>query len=114
MPTARFSNTLAANEVVQNIMAGSQFEFVGRPSRIQIYSVADLADIVQLEAFFGQELQASPSNLPQVVAGLGPTVPDDLLVDDIAAPGDRITIRLTETAGAAGITRSMVIITPVA
>jgi len=114
VPTARFSNTLAANEVVQNIMAGSQFEFVGRPSRIQIYSVADLADIVQLEAFFGQELQASPSNLPQTTAGFGPAVPDDLLVDDIAAPGDRITIRLTETAGAAGITRSMVVITPVA
>jgi len=114
MPTARFSNTLAANEVVNNIMAGSQFEFVGRPSRIQIYSVADLADIVQLEAFFGQELQASPSNLPQVTAGTGPTVPDSLLVDDIAAPGDRITVRLTETAGAAGITRSMIVITPVA
>lgn len=114
MPTARFSNDLIANEVVQNIMAGSQFEFVGRPSRIQIYSVADLADEVDLECFFGQELQASPAPLPQVTIGTGPVVPDALLVDDIAAPGDRITIRLTETNAATAITRSMVVITPVA
>lgn len=114
MPSARFSNTLAANEVVANIMAGSQFEFLARPSRVQIYSVADLADLVSIEVFFGQELQLSQSPLNQVTVATGPDVPDALIVDDIAAPSDRITIRLTETGGIAGITRTLVVITPVA
>jgi len=114
VPTARFANTLAANEVVENLIAGSQFEFLGRPSRVQVYSVADLTDLVSLEVFFGQELQATPALLPQVVAGTGPTVPDDLIVDDVGAPGDRLVLRLTETVGAAGITRTMIVITPVA
>lgn len=114
MPTARFVNTLAASEVVQNIMAGSQFEFVAVPTRIQVYSLAEAGDAVSMEIFFGQELEMlnSPLNVG-AAAGLGPTVPDDLLIDDIAAPGDRITIALTETAAAAGIARTLVVLTPV-
>lgn len=114
MPTARFRNVLAANGVVENIIAGSQFEFLGRPSRVQIYSVADLVDTVALEVFFGQELQATQARLPAVVNGTGPTVPDDLIVDDVGAPGDRLVLRLTEQTGIAGVVRTMVVITPVA
>lgn len=115
MPTARFASVLGANAVIQNVMAGSQFEFLGRPSRVQIYSVADLADLIDIAVFFGQELQLSSSPLNQVTAATGPTVPDDLIVDDIGAPGDRLTVTLTETAGvAASLARTMVVITPVA
>lgn len=115
MPTFRVENTLGANAVVANIMAGSQFEFLGRPSRIQVYSVADLVDLISIEVFFGQELQLSPAGLNRVADGTGPVVPDDLIVDDIGAPGDRLTLRLTETGGVAGsLARTMVVITPVA
>jgi len=114
MPTAKFTNVLGANAVVQNVMAGSQFEFMGRPTRIQIYAIADLADLVDIEVFFGQELQMAPAQLGVLAPLTGPIVPDDLLVDDIAAPGDRITIRLTETAGmAATNVRTLVVLTPV-
>jgi hypothetical protein len=115
VPTARFANSLGANEVVENVIAGSQFEFLGRPSRVQVYSVSDLADVISLEVFFGQELQASPAPLPRVTDGTGPTVPDDLIVDDVGAPGDRLVLRLTETLGNAGsLARTMIVITPVA
>jgi len=114
VPTARFANTLLANAVVENVIAGSQFEFIGRPSRVQIYSAADLADTVNVEVFFGQELQATPAPAPRTADGTGPVVPDDLIVDDIAAPGDRLVIRLTETAGLAADIRTMIVITPVA
>ena len=114
MPSQRFNSTLGANAVIQNLLAGSQFEFVGTPSRVQIYSIVDPADAVDMEVTFGQELQIPASPLPQSAgAGGGPTVPDQLIVDDIAAPGDRIVIRLTETAGAAGtLARTLVVITP--
>ncbi len=114
MPTARFTNALLANAVVENLIAGSQFEFLGRPSRVQVYAVADAADVVNLEVFFGQELQATPAPVPRVADGTGPTVPDDLVVDDIGAPGDRLVLRLTNTLGLAADTRTMVVITPVA
>jgi hypothetical protein len=114
MPTFRDVTTLAANETVQNIMAGSQFEFPARPTRVQVYCLAEAGDAVSAEVFFGQELQLarSPLNVG-AAAGAGPVVPDDLLLDDIAAPGDRLVVSLTETAGAAGIARTMVVMTPV-
>lgn len=116
MPSVRFTTTLGANEVNQNIMTGSQFEFLGRPTRVQVYSLAEAADEISVEVFFGQELELSTSPLNiGAAAGLGPTVPDDLILDDVGAPGDRLTIKLTETAGAAGsIARTMVVLTPVA
>jgi len=116
VPTARFSSSLVANEVIQNVMAGSQFEFLGRPSRVQVYSVADLADLIDIAVFFGQELQLAAAGLPRIADGTGPIVPDSLIIDDIGAPGDRLTITLTETAGVAGpsLARTMVVITPVA
>lgn len=114
MPTARFANALIANETVENIIAGSQFEFLGRPSRVQVYSAADLGDEVNLEVFFGQELQATPAPVPRVADGTGPTVPDDLVVDDVGAPGDRLVLRIVNTLGVAADVRTMVVITPVA
>ncbi len=116
MPSARFTTTLGANAVDNNIMQGSQFEFMGRPTRVQIYALAEAGDAMDMEVFFGQELQMATAQLNVgAAAGLGPIVPDDLLVDDIAAPGDRLVIRIIETAGvAASIVRTMVVLTPVA
>jgi len=106
MPTVRFANTLGANEVVANIMAGSQFEFLGRPTRVQVYSLAENGDALDMEIFFGQELELATSAL---------NVGADLILDDVGAPGDRLPLRLVETAGvAASIARPMVVLTPVA
>jgi len=115
MPTFRDARQLAVSENVPNLMAGSQFEFLGRPSRVQVYAVADAADLADFEVFFGQELELSTARLTRVADGTGPNVPDDLLLDDIGAPGDRITVRATEASGAAvADIRTMVVITPVA
>lgn len=113
MPTFRDARTLAISENVPNLMAGSQFEFLGRPSRVQVYAVADASDLCDFEVFFGQELELSTARINEVAAGTGPLVPDDLLLDDIGAPGDRLTVRATEVSGAAtAIIRTMVVITP--
>jgi len=115
MPSQRFANTFTANQVIQNILAGSQFEFVGVPSRVQVYVVTDVVNTISAEITFGQELQIPASNVSTATAaGQGPVVPDDILIDDFAAPGDRIVIRLTEIAGGvANVARSLVVITPV-
>jgi len=104
MPAFRFTQTVLAGAIVPNVMTGSQFEFLGRPTRIQIYMIQDggVGDgIGESEVFFGQELELSQAPITNAAgAGEGPRVPDDQVVDDIGAPGDRIVIRLQETGGA--------------
>lgn len=116
MPSIKTTTTVAAGGVNANVLAGSQFEFIRAPSRVQIYIVADTVAtaVPEAEIFFGQEIE-----LPQAVVGLvltagtGPAVPDDLVVDDVAAPNDRLVVRLLETGGlAAAIIRVLVKITP--
>lgn len=114
MPTIRRVSVLAAGGQDPNVLTGSQFEFLGAISRVQIYGIQDttgLAGVGEVEIFFGQELQFSQSPVNSKAAG--PDVPDDLLVDDFGALGDRLVVRTSETGGAAGATLNLLIkITP--
>lgn len=113
MPTIRATTVVPAGGVVQNVLTGSQFEFLARPSIVQVFAVQDLTELAQIEVFFGQELQLPQSPVTEAVAGTGPKVPDDEIVNDLGAPGDRLVVRLVETGGAvAANVRTMVKITP--
>jgi len=114
VPTIRRSETVAIGGQVANVLAGSQFEFLARPSVVQVFATQDPADLGEIEVFFGQELQLPQSPVGvATAAGVGPNVPDDEIVNDIGAPGDRLVVRLVETGGAAtAIVRVMVKITP--
>lgn len=113
MPTIRVSSVVPIGGTVANVLAGSQFEFLARPSIVQVFCVQDAADLAEIEVFFGQELQLPTSPVTATTAGEGPKVPDDEIVNDIGAPGDRIVVRLVETGGVAtAVVRTMVKITP--
>lgn len=113
MPTIRVSSDTGIGGTVANVLAGSQFEFLARPSIVQVFCVQDTGDFGEVEVFFGQEVQLPQSPIPQVTATEGPNVPDHEIVNDIGAPGDRLVVRLVETGGAAtAIVRTMVKITP--
>jgi len=115
MPTIRNVTALAAGAQVANVLTGSQFEFLGAISRVQVYAIDDsggAGGVGEVEIFFGQELQFTQS--PVNIKAAGPNVPDDLLIDDFGALGDRLVIRVSETGGAAGATlNTLVKITPV-
>ncbi len=101
MPTIKNVTTVAAGLVNPNVLAGSQFEFLGAPSRVQIYGQEDTSGtngVAEVEVFFGQELELSQSRL-NGRDGVDVRVPDDLLIDDIGAAGDRLVVRLVETGG---------------
>ena len=114
MPTIRVSSTVPIGGTVANVLAGSQFEFLARPSIVQVFAAQDPADLGEMEVFFGQEIQLPQSPMPvAAAAGVGPNVPDDEVVNDVGAPGDRLVVRLVETGGlATAVTRVMVKITP--
>jgi hypothetical protein len=103
MPTIRNFTTLGIGGTNANVLAGSQFEFLGAPSRVQVYASQDSgggAGIAEVEVFFGQELELSQTRV-NVRAAADIRVPDDLVLDDIGAAGDRLVVRVTETGGAA-------------
>lgn len=105
MPTIRARAVLVAGGVNANLLAGNQFEFLGQNARVQVFAIQDstgAAGVAEFEIFFGSELQFPQSRVNLVASG--PTVPDDLIVDDFGAAGDRIVVRATETGGALGAT----------
>lgn len=115
MPNFMVVTPFAAAGVVANVFAGSAFEFVGRPSRVAIAMTVDAAglDDVTTTIQFGPEVQLEEGGVPQeAAAGRGPIMPDDILVDDIAAAGDRLVARVTNTLAGAVIVRTKARILP--
>lgn len=119
MPTFRAATTLAANQVVPNILAGSEFEFPASPTRVQVAVTLDSASAAgdaQADVQFGNVVQANsvPLSLERG-AGQGPVIPDNILADDVVLPGRRIVVRLRQVAGGAGgqIVTTTIALTPI-
>jgi len=85
----------------ENILAGSKFEFLSRPSAVRVFAAQDVGDLAQLDLTLGNVVVGENLPLNQRVAGEGPSRTDDMLVSAVGAAGDRIQIRLRETGGAA-------------
>lgn len=110
MPSIRVTTLLAAGGVNVNLLTGNQFEFLGQNARVQVFAIDDsggLGGVAEVEVFFGSELQF-PQARPNVAA-LGPVIPNDLIVDDFGAAGDRLVVRGTETGGALGATLTVLV-----
>jgi len=93
--------TVTANGEVVNVLAGSAFEFVGRPSRITVALAQEATiGIISADIQVGPELLAEGAEVSNET-GLreGAKLPDNLVVEDFAAAGDRVVVRLRETQG---------------
>lgn len=104
-----------AGAVVANAFAGSAFEFLRSNSRVTIASVVEVGGVgvVTGTIQFGPEVQLEEGAIHvEALAGRGPIMPDDIIVDDVAAGGDRLVERLTNTGGAPFNVMTKVKITP--
>ena len=111
MPTIRKRVALTANGEIANVLSGSSYEFVGRTSRIQVAlageGVVGFGPVADIQV--GPELLAESANISsETAANTGARLPDYLIVDDMAAPGDRVIVRLRETSGVGGQVSVMV------
>lgn len=98
MPNFSTLTAVGAGAVVANALAGSAFEFMGRPSRVAIgiTCAAAAANDITATIQFGPEVQLEEGIVPiEAAAGAGTIMPDHILVDDVAAAGDRLVVRLT-------------------
>lgn len=105
MPVVRRDRTFAASEIVENLLDGLPIEKVSRPSRVRVWAVVSSVDDIILDLNFGSR-QVMSRGEPNLQATAGPSMADDLMVDDVALPGEDLTLRAENVdAGATPILR---------
>jgi len=109
MSTMSDVQSVAANTRTANILAGKAFEFVARPSIVNIYIVAAAVG-VNADVLIGGESIMSDEEVSG--ANRFPTVNQDLTVRHGGSPGDRLFLALRNTTGAAIVVSTLVEVLP--
>lgn len=113
MPTIQGRVSVAASTVTDNVLSGSQFEFLPYDAALEFGIVGDTnAADLRVDVYSGQDVlmeSAEPSAQNRI-----PVFPDDYNLQDVAAGGERIKIRVRNlNAGAARTLFYALRITPV-
>lgn len=98
MPTIQREVSVAAGAVNDNLLSGSAFEFLRRPSMVSIAVVASATGgFATIQS--GADIVAE--EFPPLVKTSMPTIPDDFAFSDYGAPGDRLVVRARNPTGGA-------------
>lgn len=113
MPLIQSSVSVAAASVVDNVLAGSQYEFLPYDAFLEFGLVGDAnAADLRLDVYSGQDVLGE--NMTPSAQNRTPVYPDDFSLNDVAAGGERIKVRVrNNNAGAARTLFFAVKITPV-
>lgn len=112
MPTIRVANTNLAANSTNFPLSGNQFEYLPYNAQV-LFAVIANAATVDVSVFSGADVlqQGGP---PIVKTTIVTVYPDDFLLDDVAAQGERISVVLRETGNVATTdTETTVRITPI-
>lgn len=90
---------LAAGASNNNVLSGSAFEFIKRPSLVRFYVVGNAAGDQRVTIQSGSEVLMEESPISR--AARFPLVPDDLACEDVAMPGDRLKLAIRNTGAGA-------------
>jgi hypothetical protein len=111
MPVIQKENVLAANEVKDNVLSGSAFEFARQNQLVSIGCCASATGaFVTITSGADVVLEESPIVIK--AANAWPIIPDEMYYSDIAAMGDRLVIRVRNTSGTPTV-HTIVQVTPV-
>lgn len=96
MPSVQNQVSVAAADVNDNVLSGSQFEFAPYNAMVQFALVGDAnAADLRCDVYTGQDVIAE--NLEPSAQNRVPILPDDVTVEDIVRAGERIKIRVRNT-----------------
>lgn len=98
MPLIQQSISIPANSVNDNVIAGSQFEFLPYNAALR-FALNGSATGLVADVYSGQDVlaeQMSVNTLNRV-----PINPDDFLLTDVAAGGERIKLRVRNLSAGA-------------
>lgn len=104
MPMIMREINILANTTVENLLAGSAFEFAAAPGVVSIGIAANAAGIVcNIQA--GRDIVAEAFPLP--ILARYPIIPDEFYFVEAVQQGDRIVERCQNTTGGNIVTRSV-------
>lgn len=98
MPTVRVSASIAANATVDNVLAGSQFEFLPYNAYLE-FAVNGSATGLVTDIYSGSDTLCE--NAAVNTANRFGVYPDDFDLNDVAGAGERVKVRVRNTTGGA-------------
>ena len=110
MPSIKPSAVLGANDVA-NLLAGSQYEYLPWPAKVDIAVLTSPAGQVEATIYSGSDVLMEGSLIDEK-ATTDPITIFDFQVDDVADAGERLSITVRETAGVGATVRALVRLTP--
>lgn len=110
MPTIQGSVALLTATVNDNVLTGSQWEYLPYNAAVEFGLVASATGLV-CDVFSGQDNLAE--NMAPSIANRFPIYPDDFPLTDVAAAGERLKIRVRNPTGGTLTIFFSVRITPV-
>jgi len=110
MALIQSSVSVAANAVNDNVITGSQWEFLPFNAHL-LFGLVQSATGLVLDVFTGQD--ALVEAMIPVIKATAPIFPDDFTLEDVAGAGERIKIRVRNITGGALTLFFTVRITPI-
>lgn len=98
MPLIQQQISIAANAVNDNVIQGSQFEFLPYDAALR-FALNGSATGLVADVYSGQDVLAEQMGVNTL--NRVPINPDDFLLSDVAAGGERIKLRVRNTTGGA-------------
>lgn len=96
MPTIQNKVTVNAGATNDNLLSGSQYEYLPFNAHIQFGLVGSATGLVA-DVYSGSDTLAEQMGLS--AANRTPVYPDDFTLDDVAAAGERLKVRVTNPTG---------------
>lgn len=110
MPVIQSSVSVGANDVVDNVITGSQFEFLPYNAHLD-FGLTQSATGLVCDVYTGQH--TITESLAPSLQNRVPVYPDDFPLQDVAGAGERVKIRVRNTTGGALTLYYTMKITPV-
>jgi hypothetical protein len=92
------TGSVAANATNDNVITGSQFEYLPYPATLE-FGLVGSATGLQVDAYSGQDVLCESMSIS--TQNRYPIYPDDYTLTDIAAAGERVKVRVKNTTGGA-------------
>lgn len=110
MPVIQKEISVPANDVVDNALSGSAFEFLRQNAVVSMGVTGQSAGLtVNIQS--GADIVLEESDV--FVKANYPIIPDEMFYNDVGVQGDRLVIRIRNTTGAAIDARVIVIVSPI-
>lgn len=98
MPMIQVTGSVAANSTNDNVITGSQFEYLPYNATLEFGLVGSAAGLLA-DAYSGQDVLCESMAIS--TQNRYPIYPDDYVLSDVAAAGERVKVRVRNSTGGA-------------